>query len=284
MAPLTHNTRTAIVVGVALAMGGVASFATYRAVVQYGAHTTETVPVVVMASARPIGTLVTAGDLKVVQWPKHFVVPGAIASTEAVVGRGLIAGLMANEPVTEARLAPRGSGAGLPPAIPPGMRAIAVRVNDVSGVAGYITPGARVDVLATVGARNAASCDTVVSNVTVLTMGRREPVPGTMAAGRSSEATVATLLVTPEQAERVALAAASGEVMLLLRNPTDPTFLEDPCVAVTDLMGAKLAPPPPPGPPPARRASVPAPAVAPPPPVYTVDVIRGSNRTKETLP
>ena len=94
-----------------------------------------------MPGARPVGTLITVDHLKTVQWPASSAVAGSFSSTEELTDRGLIASVITNEPMTETKLAPREAGAGLPPSIPLGMRAISVRVNDVIGVAGFVVPG-----------------------------------------------------------------------------------------------------------------------------------------------
>ena len=146
-----------------------------------------------------MGTLLTVDHLKTVQWPSSSQVPGTFATTEDIVDRGLIAGVITNEPLTETKMAPREAGGGLPPSIPLGMRAISVRVNDVIGVAGFVVPGTRVDVLATVsqGQRDSMS-KVVVSNVQVLTSGTRYDLDQARS-GEPMPSTVVTLMVTPEE-------------------------------------------------------------------------------------
>src|SRR5206468_3918032 len=155
----------------------------------------------------PIGTRLTEADLKLVGWPASSPLSGAFTRLDEVVGRGSVSALLENEPITESKLATRDAGAGLPPAIPSGMRAISVKVNEVIGVAGFVVPGTRVDVVATVRRIDDAITRVLVPNVRVLAAGTRyeqektrdvKPIPST----------VVTLVVTPEEAERIALAAA----------------------------------------------------------------------------
>jgi pilus assembly protein CpaB len=139
---------------------------------------------------------------------------------EEVLGRPVVSPIEPDEPVMEARLGARGSGAGLSPMIPPGMRAISVRVNDVVGVSGFVLPGMRVDVLVTghPQERDDTVTATVLQNVPVLSAGT------TIQADPKSQpisATVVTLLVTPAQAEALTLANVEGKIQLVLRNSTD---------------------------------------------------------------
>src|SRR4030095_13272149 len=103
---------------------------------------------VVAARALPMGARLTADNVKVVGWPERTPLAGGFSSIEEVVDRGLIAAVVENEPISESKLAPKEAGAGLPPSIPAGMRAMSVRVNEVIGVAGFVVPGTHVDVMA----------------------------------------------------------------------------------------------------------------------------------------
>ena len=128
--------------------------------------------------------------------------PGSFTTIDAVVNRGAIVEVAENEPLTESKLAPLGSGGGLPPTIPQGMRAISVRTNEVVGVAGFVIPGTRVDVLVTVkkDTQDEPISRAVVSNVEVLTAGTRFDQEKAKADGKPIPTTVVTLLVTPDQA------------------------------------------------------------------------------------
>ena len=195
---MNRGVRTAIVLVVALVMATVASYALYLAVQNMPVREVEVnaVPIVVATQDLPVGTLITVDHLKVVQWPASSTVPGAFSSTEELTDRGLIASVVTNEPLTEGKLASRESGAGLPPSIPLGMRALSVRVNDVIGVAGFVVPGTRVDVLATVSqGQNSSMSKVVVSNVQVLTAGTRYDLEQARS-GEPMPSTVVTLMVT----------------------------------------------------------------------------------------
>jgi pilus assembly protein CpaB len=148
-------------------------------------------------------------------------VPGSFSNVEKVIDRGLVTGVGENEPITENKLAPPDSGAGLPPAIKQGMRAMSVKVNEVIGVAGFVVPGTRVDVLVTIRQEHDSVARVVVSNALVLTAGTRYDENEAKKEGKPIPSTVVTLMVTPADAERIALASNEGQIMLALRNPLD---------------------------------------------------------------
>ena len=279
---MNRGARTAIVLVVALVMATVASYALYLAVQNMPVREVEvnTVPIVVATQDLPVGTLITVDHLKTVQWPSDNLVAGAFSSTEEVTDRGLIASIITNEPVTEVKLASRESGAGLPPSIPLGMRALSVRVNDVIGVAGFVVPGTRVDVLATVsqGQRNSMS-KVVVSNVQVLTAGTRYDLEQART-GEPMPSTVVTLMVTPEEAERIALAGTEGQLVLTLRNPLDTKPTETDGIRSAALMGPAPKPPVIVQRRVARVAIQPAPEA---PKTYTVEAIRAGRRGNEEV-
>ncbi len=156
-------------------------------------------------------------------WPAGSLVPGAITDLKDAVDRGLLTSVLENEPLTTTKLASLESGAGLSPAIPTGMRAISVKVNDVIGVAGFIVPGSRVDVVVTIRRTNDSMTRTAASNVQVLTAGTRKDQenPGAGSKLGNDGETVVTLMVSPRDAERIALAQSEGSIMLVLRNPLD---------------------------------------------------------------
>src|SRR5262249_54384962 len=196
-----------------------------------------------------------------------------------------------DEPVLEARLAVRGSGIGLAPLIPAGMRAIAVRVNDVVGVAGFVLPGMRVDVLVTARppGRSDTFTRTVLQNFLVLSAGQTSQTDGK---SQSINAPVVTLLVDPAQAEELTLANTEGHIQLVLRNSTDQQNTGTRGRQLGELFGAAtpVAAAAPAGEAkvhrttPARAAVAPsAPAApTPPPPAEKVVLIRGNVKTEET--
>ena len=291
---MNRNRRTAVVVLVAVLLAAVASLGMYRVVAarpaSSGSAAARTVDVVVAHHALPLGTRLTRDHVKLVKWPADTQVPGAFATVDEVLDRGLIATLEENEPLIAAKLAPLEAGAGLPPSIPQGMRAISVKVNEVVGVAGFVVPGTRVDVMVTLTNRQAQQ-DSVtrvaVSNVQVLTAGTRYDQENAKD-GKPIPSTVVTLLVSPEDGERIALAASEGQIMLTLRNPLDTSATMTSGTRTTALFG-QPAPAAAPASPRAPRTSAPAkpvqpaPAVAPASKSYTVEAIRGAKRTQEIV-
>jgi pilus assembly protein CpaB len=200
---------------------------------------------------------------------------GVISKPETAIGRGVITTLYKGEPVLEGRLAPVGSGAGLAATIPPGMRACAVRVNDVVGVAGFAVPGMRVDVLVS-GSPSAPNNSgeqvrTLLQNIQVLSAGTNYQQD---AEGKPVKVEVVNLLVTPEQAEVLSLASNDAKIQLVLRNPLDRQMAKPPGSQIAALFGGT---PPRPVPVAARR---PATAV---PPVQKIDAIRQDIYTVQVL-
>jgi pilus assembly protein CpaB len=291
---MNRRTRHLVVLMIAIVTASIASFGVYRAMAQMPAQRVDAMTQVVVA-ARPmvIGTAITAKDVKLVAWPASSLVPGAITDVKAAVDRGLLTSVLENEPLTNDKLASTASGAGLSPAIPAGMRAISVKVNDVIGVAGFIVPGSRVDVVVTIRRPNDSMTRTAANNVQVLTAGTRKDQenPGaiTKRASDSGE-TVVTLMVTPRDAERIALAQSEGQIMLVLRNPLDTDTASTAGIKTDALLGSEPSaiPAPPvvraaaprrPEPRPEPVAAPPAPAPAPP----SVEAIRAGKRTDEVI-
>lgn len=287
---MNRKNRTVVVLAVALAMAGIASFGVYRVIASMPARqAVTTVQAVVAAHPLRLGTRITKDHVKLVNWPAGSQVPGAYAKIEDVLERGVISPVAENEPLTDSKLAALEAGAGLPPSIPDGMRALSVKVNEVVGVAGFVVPGTRVDVMATIAARQRDEQSTtrvVVSNVQVLTAGTRYDQEKAKD-GEAIPSTVVTLLVTPEDAERVTLASTEGHLMLMLRNPLDVAPTETKGVRTAGLFGGQQPAPPVQGAPVRRRvSSAPAPAAVQPPPVvraYIVETIRGAKRTEEEV-
>ena len=287
---MNRNTRTAVVVGVAVLLAVIASLGMYRIVSRMPARAAEvnTVDVVVAQAPLKLGTKILKDHVKVVRWPKDAPVEGSFAKIEEVLDRGVIAAIAVNEPLTGSKLAALEAGAGLPPSIPQGMRAISVKVNEVVGVAGFVVPGTRVDVMVTLKGRqndDQSMTRIVCSNVTVLTAGTRYDQEKAKE-GNAIPSTVVTLLVKPDDGERIALAAEEGQIMLSLRNPLDvePTVTSG--VKTASLFGQ-------PAPAPAKPRSAPArrtekvdavPAVAPPAEVpYRVESLKGGKRSEEVV-
>ena len=277
--------RVFIVLALALGAGGVFAFATYRYVGQPApTRAMKTKAVVVAAADLELGRALTPDDVQIVQYPEGSVPDGSFTAADGLMGRGVISPIVRNEPILSGKLAATEAGAGLPPIIPEGMRAVSVRVNDVVGVAGYVLPGTRVDVVATLTPtlnQTDVTSKVVLTNVQVLTSGTK--IEQGADKGKPVEVSVVTLLVDPSQAERLALASTEGKIQLALRNPLDTGAPTTAGVrpAVLLAYGAQTAPAP------VRRArsTTSSPAAAAPvvPPAPTVEIIRGDKRTQEVV-
>jgi pilus assembly protein CpaB len=191
---------------------------------QYGARS-QPVKIVAASKAMDPGMLITANDLTQIDWPVNSPLEGSITQPEAAIGRIVLYPIAAKEPVRESLLAAPGATAGLTAKIPNGMRAVAVETNDVSNVSGFLFPGCRVDVLVTFrpeGGRDSMTA-TVLQNIGVLSTGEKlQPDPS----AKPQSVRQVTLLLTPEQAEKLVLAANQGTVQLALRNGSDQSQAE----------------------------------------------------------
>jgi pilus assembly protein CpaB len=238
----------------------------------------STTEVVAAATDIQIGSVLKAQDLKTIkiQGP---VPEGAILKPEDAIGRGVTTPLFAGEPILNGRLAPKGSGGGLAITIKQGMRAIAVRVDQVVGVAGFVLPGTRVDVVISGvppgenggGSTPNMQARTVLQNIEVLSAGTDIQKD---AEGKPHQVQVVNLLVTPEQAQIMTLASNQTKIQLVLRNPLDTKIAPVPGTATVNLydMNAPAAKGH------GRGTARPRPKAA---PAYTIQVINGSKRSEE---
>jgi pilus assembly protein CpaB len=285
---MNRNTRTIVVLAVAIFMAAIAALGVYLAVRSMPVREVEVVRSQAVVAAHPlmVGTLVTKDDLKLVPWPAASPVPASFTDVDKVVNRGVIVSVSENEPLTESKLAPVGSGAGLTPTITEGMRAISVRVNEVVGVAGFVIPGTRVDVVVTVrppDKSNSSQARTVLSNVQVLTAGTRYDQERATKEGKPIPTSVVTLLLTPEDSEKLALAAEEGKITLTLRNPLDTAPTKTSGAKFAALLGEASAPPKTVterGHTMVKAAPPPAPTA---PPKYMVETIRAAKRGEEEV-
>jgi pilus assembly protein CpaB len=283
------NQRLMTILLTAFLIATVAAFGVYRyAGLALGARIQgQATPIVVAAHDIQLGAVIHEGDVKLGQWigplPKN-----AIAKIEPALGRGVITALYDGEPVLESRLAPLGSGGGLAATIKLGMRAFAVKVNDVVGVAGFVVPGMRVDVLISGtspgSAAQGARVKTLLQNIEVLSAGANYQKDEE---GKPVQVQVVNLLVTPEQAEVLSLASNETRIQLVLRNPMDTEVSKASGAGMANLFG-DAAPPLPE----VRKAAPPVPraipvAVAKPvvekpvlPQFVLVEVLNGSKRTE----
>jgi pilus assembly protein CpaB len=260
---------------------------------------TDTKDVVVATRPLGVGWMIKPADVKIDKVPSDAFPKGAFAKVEDVLDRPVISNVLLDEPILEGRLAAKGSGLGLAPTIPVGMRAVTVRVNDVAGVAGFVLPGMKVDVLVTGHPPNGGDgteTATCLQNMLVLSAGTTM-TPDSR--GQTINAPTVTLLVDPEQAETLTLANSEGRIQLVLRNSSDTTIEKTTGRFVSELYGSAKKPSTPTPQPesfprPKRTVEVavratppPVPVAAappPPPPPDQIIVIRGTTRTVEVMP
>ena len=288
--------RFLTVLGMALTLALVVSMVFFQVLARRGSgggkpKNTETRDVVVAAKALPVGVVIKPDDVKlskvsVEQFPKN-----GFSRLEEVVDRPVASNILLEEAVLEGRLGARGSGHGIAPIIPVGMRAVSVRVSEVAGVAGFVLPGLRVDVLVTGQPPNSEGSvtTTCLQNILVLSAGQTIQPD---ARGQPIQTPTVTLLVTPEQAETLTLAGNEGRIQLVLRNSGDQEIAKTPGTDVGEIYGKRVKTAPPasqPRPvvrkpqPPVMTAAQAQPAPPPPPPPEVV-VIRGNQRSVEVVP
>ena len=283
---MNRRNRTIAVVLISLVMASVAAYGMYEVVQRIPVREVEVANYQVVVAAKPLtmGKRLVPEDLKVIAWPSKSPITGSHPDPKTVLDRGLLQSIAENEPITEDKMAPLEAGAGLSPSIPAGMRAMSVKVDEVVGVAGFVVPGTKVDLLVTLTRNDDAMTRTVVSNVQVLTAGTRydqekakdgEPIPST----------VVTLMVTPADAEKITLAQTQGRVMLALRNPLDTETTNTEGIKTAALLGQPAPAPVIKPAKPVARVVTPPPAPAPAPAVkmYTVEAIRAAKRSEEVV-
>jgi pilus assembly protein CpaB len=273
------NRRLLTILVLAFVIAGLCAFVVAKMV---GSRIQATKPsattrVIAAAADIKLGAILTKDNLTTVEMA-GTIPPGFFTKPEDVIGRGVISDLYQGEPIENNRLAPVGSGGGLAAAIPPGMRAMAVRVDEVVGVSGFVTPGMRVDVLVSgtpPGNQNVnagSESRTILQNVRVLSAGTDIQKD---AEGKAKPVQVVNLLVDPEQAETLTLATNQGgvKIQLVLRNPLDTKTDPVPGTAMGNIFGTNA-----PAPVKARSA---APKSAKTPTEAPIEVINGSTRSEE---
>ena len=278
-----NRTRLLLIGFVALALGAIVSYAVYRTLqTRTGADATPGVEVVVAANDIPVGSKVAEGDVKLVRFPVADLPSNIFHLKTSVVGRGAILPIARGEFFLPNKLAGENAGSGMQSLIPPGMRAVSVRVNEVIGVAGFVVPGTRVDVLLTGNPSGAPEqqTTTVLENVAVIATGQKLE---RNTAGEPQLTPVITLLVSPDDAQKLTLATSQGKIQLALRNPLDTKQQELASVNTASLY--KGVPLPVPAAAPRAKSSSGKHVVkiqAPPPSVYSVEVIKGTKREEVT--
>ena len=244
------------------------------------------VQVLVAGRNLEIGTLIKDADFKMVEWPGALPT-GAIVKKEEAVGRGVIIAIYDGEPILESRLAPKGAGAGLAANIKPGMRAVALRVNDVNGLAGFVIPGMHVDVLisgtppSNPNPTAGAVAKTLLQDIEILSAGQNIQKD---AEGKPVVVNLVNVLVTPDQAEILNLATNDTRVQLVLRNPIDHDKSTTKGAWLQELYSGALKTPPAAAPKARPRMDLPpAAAVAPAPKKegpFVLEMINGTHRTE----
>lgn len=269
-----------IILVLAIGCGVGASFITYRVLRDRQVVTGLTLPA--QRPARPVvvatlpityGTVLRAEHLKAVSWPADAP-RGAFTEVDKLVGRAVIVEAVPDEPILESKLAPVDSAGGLSAIIPKGKRAVSVRVNEIIGVAGFVLPRTRVDVLVSInpqGDKARAASKVILQNVEVLAAGQTTERDEE---GKPQTVNVITLLVDPEESEKLTLASHEGEVQLALRNSLDLEDVDTPGAVLGAMVKGNE-------PAPVRRTSSRAAPRRVEPAVQTVEVIRGNERTVE---
>lgn len=289
-----NRTRMVVFAFFALALSVLVTYYAYRMLSnRLAPPTDETVQIVVAAEKLTLGNRLTDAQLRVANWPKANLPEGHFSDPKEIVGRGVIVAMSPNEPVLDGKLASKEAGAGLGSTIPEGMRAVAVRVNDIIGVAGFVVPGTHVDVIiiGTPGASGVTTSKIFLENVQILSAGQNVERDVN---GKPQSSQVVTMLVTPEDAQKLALAGDS-RIQLALRNPIDMAVENPKGVQMAMLYGTSSVGTPPEAPRPRARPMVvkyaprPKPEITPPVSVepavrrVTVEVIRGDKRETQTF-
>lgn len=297
-----RNKRFLIVLVGALMFGVLAAVTVSKYLSRAQAFSNNLTKVAVAKVDIPLGSKIVAEQIMVVQFPKESTPDGAFDSADKLAGRVAVVNIAAREPITEVRLAPEGTAAGLSAVIPEGYRAMTVKVDDAAGISGFIQPGTMVDVVVTIDPAEAASRQDPVSkivlqNIKVLANGQNIDKPENEREANSVKAV--TLQVTPEQAEKLALASAEGKLQLVMRNQIDQGDEQTPGVNKRNLLTGDVATPAPePGSlkseqpksearPVRRSAPVNKPAAAPAPqptPRASVEMIEGAKKRAVEFP
>lgn len=269
--------RVVYMLTAALVTGGLAAYLAYSVLRDPGetdarAAEVEVVDVAVAARDMSAGSVVDPEDVKLVEWPAHSVPSGFSRSPSEVQGRGLLTDVKANEPLLSSKLASKEAGGGLSIVIPPGKRAMSVEVDEVVGVAGFVLPGTRVDVLVTLdqaAGEEIPRTRLLLQNIRVASAGQSTQRD---AEGEPQTVPVVTLLVDPEEAEKLALASSKGSIRLALRNSLDTDTVSTPGIRANRLISDPPSPRPP-----TRSVQRRGPRR------YEVDVYRGPERSTSTV-
>ena len=260
--------------GLATALAVAVTAGLYRMLRRSAGGHSELTEIVLASRDLPAGVVLTSDDLKLTAWPVGTALPGYFSKVGDVLNRLLIYPVGAKEPILDRNLAVQGSGLGLSVKIPPGMRATSVRSNEVVGVAGFLYPGSRVDVLATftLPGNTDSITQTILQDVEVLTAGEKiEPDPQ----GKPETENVVTLLLAPEESQKLLLASTQGTIQFVLRNGVDQAKTSVGPTSLSQLLPRAKGTPAPPAP---ENTNIPAPTSGATEP-DGLEIIRGNTRT-----
>ncbi len=253
----------------AVVLAGIFTWLVFKRIRASMGHQT-TVKIVAAVNELPAGVALSEKDVELMDWPNDVPITGTFDKIQDVVGHPLIRSMGAKEPIFHRDLGLEGSGVGLATKIPPGMRATAVRSNEIVGVAGFLYPGSHVDVMATIAMPNNGGnlTQTVLQDVEVLTAGQTiEPDPQ----GKPQQVDVVTLVLTPEDSQKLQLASTQGTLQFILRNGTDKDVNKDLRAARLD----QIVPMPKPVAPVRTKSG----KIVPARPQYVLEVIEGTKKT-----
>ncbi len=241
-----RNKRFFIVLVGALIFGVLAAVSVSKYLSSAQAYQNNLNKIAVAKVAIPLGSKIIPEQIMVVQFPKDSTPDGAFDSPEKLAGRVAVMNIAAREPITEARLAPEGTSAGLAAVIPEGYRAMTVKVDDAAGISGFIMPGTLVDVVVTIDPREGSGMQDPISkivlqNIKVLANGQNIDKPENEREANTVKAV--TLQVLPEQAEKLALASSEGKLQLVMRNQIDQGDEQTKGVNKRNLLGGDIANP-----------------------------------------
>ena len=272
-----NRTRLLFIGVLALALGGLLSTFVYKTLQARTAPPKGPgVEVAIAANDIPVGARIEDKDLKLVSFPSEDLPAGVFHSKSKLIGRGAILPISRGEFILTNKVAQENAGSGMPAMIPKGMRAVSVRVNEVVSVAGFVVPGTRVDVLLTgtpAGGSSEPQTTTVLQNVAVLASGQKLE---RNSAGEPQTTPVITLLVSPEDAQKLTLASSEGRIQLALRNPLDTDQTRPPSVRNDALYSGGSPAPSHVRPVKVRPVSVSAPVSR--PTTYSIEVIKGNEK------
>jgi pilus assembly protein CpaB len=276
-----NRDRMLLGLGGALIVAFLASSYVYRQLkrVETNVKPVGHVQLVVAATPLQVGQLLAASDLTLVDWPESMQPQGSFQHKEQCVGRAVVVPMVPNQVILDQQLAKLGEGGGLPVSIPAGMRAVSVGVDDVVAVAGFVTPGTNVDVLATgtvVEGNGESITRTILEHAKVLAVGQQLTTEN----GKPQSAPVVTLLVNPADGEKLTLAASTGKIHLALRNAIDAADVNPPAVYGYNVFTGTARP----APTVSHVAAKAAPKATPPPPPWAVQVIRGDKVENQSFP